>query len=82
MKLDNHDRLILKAVVRAVAPRSAYIAHEVDRLIIPHMRRDRILRKLRRLEKTGLLECVGGPDGYYGFTWKLTDEGKITAGAV
>lgn len=34
-----------------------------------------ILRRLRQLEQRGLLTCVGGPDGYYGFEWLITEAG-------
>lgn len=76
---------VLAAVARALAPKSAYIAIELHRAHIEHVgvvgkghppRRGLILSRLRSLEADGMLECTGGPDGYYGYSWRITDAGR------
>ncbi|ESY42058.1 hypothetical protein X747_14905 [Mesorhizobium sp. LNJC384A00] len=75
----------LQAVKDAVRPRSAYINDQVHRQHGQHVRNGGtghpptnavILRRLRSLQSDGLLECIGGPDGYYGFEWRITDLGQ------
>lgn len=72
------DMEVLQAVANAVAPWSNYIGDEVRRKRnfghpVPAAR---ILRRLRKLAKDGLVEQRSKvPDGYYGFYWQLTDAG-------
>lgn len=35
-----------------------------------------VRRALRRLEREGLVKEVGGPTGYYGYEWEITEAGK------
>ncbi|RVC47603.1 hypothetical protein EN781_00255 [Mesorhizobium sp. M4A.F.Ca.ET.090.04.2.1] len=76
---------VLAAVATAVSPRGAYINDQVQRAHAKAVKAGAIghppstglvLRRLRSLEKRGLIECVGGPDGYYGFEWRITDAGR------
>ncbi|RWO18178.1 MAG: hypothetical protein EOS08_25480 [Mesorhizobium sp.] len=79
------ERDVLSAVAAAASPRSAYIGDEVQKMHAKAVKAGGkghtpttvlILRRLRSLEKFGFLECVGGPDGYYGFEWRITDAGR------
>jgi DNA-binding HxlR family transcriptional regulator len=40
-----------------------------------------MLRRLRELERDGLLVCTGGPDGYYGYSWRITEAGHASLAA-
>jgi hypothetical protein len=78
-------QLVLACVANAAGGQSAYIG---DQALREHKRwvstggkgfpprSSLILARLRGLERDGLIKCVGGPDGYYGFTWHLTDAGR------
>lgn len=78
---------VLLAVKQAAAPRSGYIGDVIQRrhafaarggAIAGHPpTRAIILRRLRSLEKSGLLKCIGGPDGMYGFEWSITKAGHM-----
>lgn len=77
---------VLKAVSTAVRPRSVYINNEVHQAHWAHVvaggighppTAALILRRLRALEIDGLVECVGGPDGIYGFEWSITAAGRL-----
>lgn len=81
------DTQVLVALDKAVSPKSAYVASEIDKAHLAHIRaggkgfaprRSLILRRLRALERDGKIECRGGPDGYYGYTWRITDAGRST----
>lgn len=76
---------VLEAVAKACSPRSLYIgdviARSHGRFVLDGGKGHPpavglILRRLRALENSGLLECVGGPDGYYGFEWRITEAGR------
>ena len=76
---------VLHAVDEAIAPFSAYINDVVQR---KHARSIRaggtghsptaalVLRRLRQLEADGLVKCIGGPRGLYGFSWRITEAGR------
>lgn len=79
----------LQAFCSAVAPRSGYI---LDRLRELHKAKaknwpeptkppsDRqVLKELRKMERDGLIKCVGGGVGIYGYEWKLTSAGFAKA---
>lgn len=70
------EGMVLRAVDAAAAPRSAYIADRVRRAHGP-ARQGLILARLRSLEDKGLIECKGGPDGCYGYEWRITLAGRI-----
>lgn len=79
------DAQVLVALDKAISPKSAYVAAEVDQMHLAHIRaggkgfsprRSLILSRLRSLERDGKIECRGGPDGYYGYTWRITDAGR------
>lgn len=77
---------VLEAIPKAAAPWSGYIA---DQIIRSHNARVRaggvghpprvslILSRLRDLEGRGLIKCTGGPKGYYGYIWEITDAGRL-----
>lgn len=76
---------VLKAVSTAVLPRSGYINDEIHKAHQAHVAAGGIghppttalvLRRLRALERDGLISCVGGPDGFYGFEWTITEAGR------
>lgn len=78
---------VLRALDRAVAPRSACVADVLDRNHREHVarggtgfppRRSLILARLRTLEASGLIVCTGGPDGYYGYGWRITEAGRAS----
>lgn len=76
---------VLQAVKDAIVPRSLYIHDQMRLQHGQHVLNGGkghpptnavILRRLRSLQADGLLECIGGPDGYYGFEWRITDLGQ------
>ena len=84
------DEQVLAAIPRAAAPWSGYIAAELDREHRANVaaggtghppRRATILARLRSLERKGLVECVGGPNGYYGYTWRVIEDNTVHADA-
>jgi hypothetical protein len=79
--------VVLRAVDSAVSPQSAYIANVVDKVQVHRVqvaaggkghspRRGIILARLRLLEEAGFLQCTGGPNGYYGYSWAITPDGR------
>lgn len=79
------EKIVLNAVARAVSPQSIYINEELDRIHIRSIyqggtghpvKPSRSLAWLKKLEKKGYLIRSAGPDGYYGFTWAITEAGK------
>lgn len=75
---------VLVAAKKAISCRSAYIIDELNRMHSARIRAggtghppksDVVLRRLRQLERSGLAECVGGPDGFYGYSWTITPSG-------
>ncbi|TPI86391.1 hypothetical protein [Mesorhizobium sp. B2-8-9] len=89
--LELTEAQVLLAVKQACAPRSAYIGDVLYRRYADAVRngaagylptRARILRRLRSLEKSGLIACVGGPDGFYGYEWRITKAGHLALAEI
>ncbi len=82
-KLTEHE--VLVALDKAVSPASAYVIDELNQTHHARIKaggtgfppsRGLVLRRLRSLESGGKIECRGGPDGYYGYKWRITDTGR------
>ena len=82
MDLSKEDVLI--AAKKAISCKSAYIGDEVNRIHAARVRAGGsghapqsglVLRRLRQLCRDGMMECTGGPDGFYGFSWSITPAG-------
>lgn len=72
---------VMEAVRDAVMPYSAYINDVIlsrhARAGVGHPPRSSLtLRRLRALERKGLVKCMAGPDGLYGYLWSLTNAGR------
>lgn len=79
------EDLVLRAMQTAAAPWGGYIVDDLRRRQRAAVsdgatghppKASQVLRRCRALEAKGLIECEGGPFGYYGFHWKLTQAGK------
>lgn len=77
--------MALKAVTTACAPYSAYIHDEVRKMHRVHVRdggtgfcpkTGLLLARLNSLAADGMLIRSGFPDGYYGYHWTITAEGR------
>lgn len=60
----------------AVSPWSTYVLDKVNRGLTRRVSAGRVLRALRRCEQAGFIKCTAGPNGYYGFRWEITDQGR------
>jgi hypothetical protein len=80
------EQEVLIALDKACSPASAYVIDELNQAhharikaggtgFPPH--RGVVLNRLRSLERSGKIECRGGPDGYYGYKWRITDAGRV-----
>lgn len=85
-KFAMNDRMVLTAIKRAVSPDSAYILDELRREQQRHVAAggtgspptsQQTLRRLRSMEKLGLVEASAYPNGYYGYRWKTTERGHL-----
>lgn len=78
-KLQNIE--VLQCVAEAIAPQSAYIAQEVRvrrrAQYAGRVSAAEILRRLRLLESNGLIVRTGGPNGFYGYSWSITEAGRL-----
>lgn len=73
---------VLLAVAAAAAPYSGYVADTLDRHWHWGARRSLVLSRLRSLEASGLIECIGGPLGSYGYKWSITPAGRARLSQV
>ncbi len=76
---------VLRCVRKAVAPKSAYIGDELRKAQREHVRNGgtghpptsaQVKRALEKLAHDGFLTRSRFSEGYYGFTWILTQAGK------
>jgi len=84
-KFNLTKEMVLLAVDRAISPDSNYINDQVQRMHAAHVRSggkgfpprtDLVLARLNALVADGKLTKSKFTNGYYGYSWSITDAGR------